>query len=86
MEVVWCDAISNTLTQPQAKIDSFFCLKLELFVPFVLSYVRISDAQKHLITKLFCPDFRQCLKTELFDNRRIIDAPKSERIRISALQ
>ena len=47
--------------------------------------VWILDAQYCLKTECFHSDFKHCLKSELFDNRTIIDAPKSELIRISVL-
>ena len=44
----------------------------------VHSMVWILDAQYHLKTKCFRSDFRHCLKSELLDNRTIIDVPKSK--------
>ena len=51
----------------------------------VHSMAWISDAQYHLKTELFCSDFTHCVDFGLFENIDIIDAPKSKRIRISAL-
>ena len=41
--------------------------------------VWFSDRPK---TKRKCPDFRHCLKAERFENRTIINCPKSEHVRI----
>ena len=52
---------------------------------FGSGYLGFQTEQKCPKSECFCLDFRHCLKSELFDNRTIIDEPKSERVRILAL-